>query len=84
MIHGAMLYFSEKGRSTLMPKTTTRHDKTVQTICLKKTSKPTLKHTLTQTVTQTVIHKVTFKTYIQNITSKQTSIHTLHINQYIH
>jgi hypothetical protein len=24
MIHGAMLYFSEKGRNTRMPKTTTR------------------------------------------------------------
>jgi hypothetical protein len=30
MIHGAMLYFSEKARNTRMPKTTTRQDKTRQ------------------------------------------------------
>jgi hypothetical protein len=30
MIHGAMLYFSEKGRNTRMPKTTTRQDNTTR------------------------------------------------------
>ncbi len=30
MIHGAMLYFSEKARNTRTPKTTTRQDKTRQ------------------------------------------------------